>query len=332
MRNPEANLEATTWQNFPAWRFSNAHLEAVVVPALARVMHFGRPGSRNWMWMDPRCLTGDHVEPSPDPWLNWGGDKTWLSPQADWSRLTGQGWPPDPAWGHPVTGRHEAEPLPDGGLRVIGPVSRATGLRVRRDYHLDGAGWVTTQIVENLEGPTHVCGIWSVTDIALPDATYFVPAAQSAYPRGIFEFEGCVAPELTAIGGLLIGDGKSLSRKTKFGFDSPVAALAARFGDEVLVQRAECPSGEYPDGLPEAGLSVEYYDSGPISCPFAEMELLGPLVRLERGQGLSHTMRWHLEILDESPDSPVSHTQIFSALHRPLPVARVQPHIFAVTV
>jgi Domain of unknown function (DUF4380) len=316
--------EPIEWNNFSAYRLANQHLEAVVVPALARVMSFKRPGGMNWMWADPTCIETYANGSSSEHWMNWGGDNTWLSPQSRWSELAGNAWPPDPAWGDPLLAPHVAELMIDGRLLVKGPISTVTGLRLSRIYQLDGSEWITTQIVENVTGEAHTCGLWSITDIARPDAAYFVPFADSGYPNQYRLFDGLddsATPDLSLCENLLILR-STTNHQYKFGLDSPVAALAARFGREILVQRAERPAGEYPDGeFVSAGLPVEYFDSGTLSTqhPFAELELLGPLVTLKRGESTRHLMRWHLETLDADPESPAALAQIDAALRRPLP-------------
>ena len=282
----------------------------MVVPALARVMHFGRPGGRNWMWTDPTCPETYQKNPPADSWPNWGGDNTWLAPQSEWPVLAGQAWPPDTAWGDPLAAPHQAALLADGGLRVTGPVSAASGLRLSRDCHLDGSEWITRQTVENVSGPTRTCALWSITDIARPETTYFVPPLHGCRLLG-----GDHAPDPSTSRAISLLAAPDSSHQYKIGLDSPVAAIAARFGNELLIQRAEHPPGHYPDG----GVCVEYYDHGGLRpIPSPSLNSSARSSPSARGESSSLTMRWNIETLGDPPDSPHALARIHSSLHRPI--------------
>ena len=74
----DATIARTTYQNRPAYRLTNGTVEAVVVPSIGRVMRWGKIGGPNLLWNnDPSKIT-------ETGWKNYGGDKTWLSPQIYW--------------------------------------------------------------------------------------------------------------------------------------------------------------------------------------------------------------------------------------------------------
>lgn len=66
--------------------------EAVLAPAAGgRVLAFrpaGAPGGANVFWTPP---SGDSLLFG---WVNHGGEKTWIGPQARWPGMAGKGWPP----------------------------------------------------------------------------------------------------------------------------------------------------------------------------------------------------------------------------------------------
>src|SRR2546430_1617960 len=62
---------------------SNGKVEAVVVPAVGRVMQFRFVGEDDIFW-ENASLQGKSANPASQEWNNFGGDKTWPSPQADW--------------------------------------------------------------------------------------------------------------------------------------------------------------------------------------------------------------------------------------------------------
>lgn len=301
---PPAAPPAERWEGFPARRLSNARLEALVVPALGRLVHFSRPGEANLLWTDPAALAPDrHVIHTR--YAHWGGDKTWLAPQDEWPGLLGGAWPPDPAWGDAELGPHHASPLPDGGLRVTGPVSALTGLRISRDYRLEDEELVITARVENRADAPRRVALWQVTNIPRPDRVYLIPSARSDYPRGVHIHQlppnpYAPAPPAPVVvesaGPLLVLDPAPLAGPAKLGLDGDVAAIAAAFGDTLLLQRGQRLPGPHAHGAPGlAGVCVEYYDHGyAAKRAFAELELLGPLVTLAPGEDARHTVRWRI--------------------------------------
>jgi hypothetical protein len=92
-----------TRANFHGWpdcyRLSNGKVEAVVVPAIGRVMQFGFVGEEGVFW-ENRALDGQEADGqltvwAAKDWVNFGGDKTWPAPEADWSLFTSRkGWRP----------------------------------------------------------------------------------------------------------------------------------------------------------------------------------------------------------------------------------------------
>ncbi|MBC8010747.1 MAG: hypothetical protein H7067_11710, partial [Burkholderiales bacterium] len=327
--------EPATWGEFPAHRLANAHLEVVIVPALGRVMHFSRAGApRNELWTDTLRREGDAYV-SPLGWANWGGDKTWLAPQARWSEIGAPAYMGDPAWGEPLHGEHTAAPLPDGGLRVTGPLSIFSGLRVSRDYHLDGDELVILQRVENISAPRpHRLACWPVTNVPRPDCFYALPSPTSPYPEGVFRMVRMESADTIPLGraGPFVTYRPANRRPIKFGLDSDHAALASRRGGEIFIQRAERPPGDYPDvprhdpALP--GMCAEYFDTGSHARgdrPYAELELLGPLVNLAPGETTTHCVRWSLLALP-SPDTELDPAQLEQLAARlRAPVARIAP-------
>lgn len=318
--------EPATWAHFPAFRLANAHLEALVVPALGRVMRFSRAGGLNHLWTDNIPRQGEAYV-SVFGWANWGGDKTWLAPQSRWPEMAGPGRMGDPAWGEPIHGEHNATLLPDGGLRVTGPVSRFSGLRVSRDYRLDGDEFVLVQRVENVAspGPRRI-SLWSVTNVPRPEVFYALPSAGSPYPDGVLRQARYGDEILIGRAGPFITFRPANRRPIKFGLDADHAALAAVHAGELFIQRAERPPGAYPDAsrarpdLP--GLCVEYFDAGADSpLPYAELELLGPLVTLAPGETTTHAVRWSLHPLPV-PDAAPDLDDLARRLRQPVPRPR----------
>lgn len=296
-----SHLESVTWADFSAFRLTNAHLRVTIVPALGRVMSFSRVGGPEHLWTNnPRSTPGGRV--SPSSWPNWGGDKTWIAPDKNWREFAGPGPMCDPAWGEPIRGEHTGAPLHSRGLRVTGPVSTFSGLRLSRDYFLDGDELLIIQRAENSASPApRIVSLWSVTNVPKPDLIFVLPAARSAYPGGIRNLSGGPSHAFQSRGPLMTYRPPH-SKMLKFGLDSDYASLASLRAGEVFVQRAERPPGDYPDGAPGlAGLCVEYFETGSSApLPYAELELLGPSITLAPGESTTHAVRWR--VLPNLPD------------------------------
>jgi hypothetical protein len=126
-------VQRTSFRKHEVWRISDGRTFALVVPALARVMEYGFVGEKNILWNNPDDLSGEETK-------DHGGDKTWLAPQNQWRLIGGSrwsGWPPDPAWEQVA---HTARLLPGPVLRVDGPVSRASGVALSREYSFAANG------------------------------------------------------------------------------------------------------------------------------------------------------------------------------------------------
>src|SRR4030095_14408516 len=72
----------TTYHGWPdSLVLSNGKVEAVIVPAVGRVMQFHFVGEEDVFW-ENTALQGKPADPAAQEWLNFGGDKTRPSPQA----------------------------------------------------------------------------------------------------------------------------------------------------------------------------------------------------------------------------------------------------------
>lgn len=294
-----------------AWKLSDGQTEAIIVPALGRLMSFKRVGGRNWLWENPGA-----AKTSGANWKNWGGDKTWLAPQARWKELGApKGWPPPREWdGAPF----QAQILSGGKLKIWGPVSSATGLRLSRVfYHDDNGDFVVEQTVSKVEGAPVEASIWSVAQIASANlSAVFLPRAEnSAYENGFRWLQRNEAgwngenapPAPRAVAPNLLQVAPS-NVTFKIGTDAPRAAIAAMRGNEVLVLKTERRSGHYPDGqTPGSGSPVEFFNSGDTKSGYGELELLSPLLLFNNGERHTQSVRWSLHLLPaETNESAVS--------------------------
>ncbi len=303
--------QPASWRGFPAWLLTDGRLEALVVPALARVMSFRRQGGGELLWQMPEAEVARHPRPRSG-WRNWGGDRTWLAPQGDWRALVGHAWPPDCAWGGEAL-PHEAAILPGGALRLTGPVSAASGIRLVREHGFADGEFVIAQRAEKVSGAPVRCAPWAVTCVPPPKETVIAAAPGSAYPEGYYTWPGAKSAPCIERRGDFLHIHRAAERGHKIGVDSPYAAIAASGPEETLVLRASRPAGDHPDGVGGApGFPVEYYTNGPAGddtteAHMVELELLAPIIRLAAGESHTLTTRWSVLL---RPDCAAVHAAL----------------------
>lgn len=313
-----AQISSVSYGGRAAFRLSDGRTEAIVVPAIGRVMRYGFVGGPNLLWNTPR--TGFNA----DEWRNWGGDKTWPAPQSYWPIYSGRGWPPDEAWDN---SSHTPQVLSGGRLRTTSPISRGLGARIVREYGFNARGeFEIAQILEKLRGAPMLLSLWNITQIAPPEAVFLPLNPQSVYKNNFFWFGGkanekvgvtAISPSLLQVRPVRAATG---SGNYKIGVDAPVAAIAAVSNGVAFVEKTARPDGQYPDGAESAGFPVELYDSGDADrrAHYIELELLSPLRAARAGTRWAHTVRWSLHRLaSRDVNTPATHAEIERLLNAP---------------
>ena len=302
----EAAIAKTTYGNRPAYRLTNGAVAAIVVPAIGRVMSFGKIGGPNLIW------NAQASQIAKTGWKNYGGDKTWLSPQENWPSVNGsKSWPPDEALdGQP----QHADVLTGGKLQLTTPLS-PTGIRIVRTLYFDDNGeFVIEQSARKESGAPVEVGLWNVTQV-VPGQAVFAPIHPSlTYADGAYVLRGknIGSAQLVRPGVVKIepsADGNT----PKIGFDSPVAALISARDGVAWLQKSDRPDGEYPDAKDGKGFPIELYFNGDPKMYYQELEFLGPLHQFKIGDAQTKTVRWSLHNLP-SPD--VNAPEVLSAIEK----------------
>lgn len=291
-RAPGVNVVIPTlYKGRAAFRLSQGAVEAIIVPALGRVMRYGFVGGPNFLWnaAPKEYKTGE--------WKNWGGDKTWPAPQDWWQVLSGQQWPPDPAWeGTP----QRSQVLPNGHLRTVSDVSPNLGARVIRDYWFATNGdFVINQTAEKLRGEPVMLGLWSVTQVAPPDAIFLPLNAQSVYKDNFYWIAAPtkVSP-VTRLNNTLLQTRSTPGDSYKVGVDTLTPAILIVKDGVAFLERAPASKGSYPDGATGGhGFPVELWNNGDAQAYYNELEMLSPLQVLRVGNRMNHTVHWSLHHL-----------------------------------
>jgi hypothetical protein len=275
-----------------ALTLGNGRVEAVVVPAIGRIMQFRRVGKATPFWEDP-ALRGKAPDPGSSEWGNFGGDKTWPAPQGEWDRQAGRAWPPPAAFDSmPV----EAFVRRDTVV-LVSPVDRHYGIRTERVISLphDAPEMQVVTTYEKISGDPVRVGVWIITQLGDPVGVYAPIPAPTRFPEGFNRQSGDVLPAGLRVEGRLLSLRRDPRKSTKIGTDTD-RLLWVGPEEMLLIESPRVAGGEYPDQQS----SAEVY-TNPDPKTYVELEMLGPLHDLKPGDRLSQTNTYRL-LPRESPD------------------------------
>lgn len=276
------------WTN--ALSMANEQAEVVIVPSIGRVMQFRFLGETGPFWENP-SLHGKAPDPLSSEWLNFGGDKTWPAPQAEWSQWTPRSWPPPPAFDAEAV---QAEVKED---RVIlrSDVDPAYGIRWERELRLDPLQarlTIVTRYHKAVETPlTNAVGVWVITQLQDPVAVFIPRPKPSLFAEG-YDRQSETAPPSLSLDDSWIRLARDPKAPFKIGTD---ASTLVWVGERVAL-RIDSPrqAGTHPD----RGSSAEVYtNADPLR--YVELEMLGPLQVLAPGATLSQTNTYSLFLRQE---------------------------------
>ena len=270
------------WNGWRAFELDNGTVRAVVVPQIARVMHYGFSDggeAGNVLWTNPD-VAGDAPNGA---WTNFGGDKVWPWPQPDpdgWPTHFGGDWPPpQPFEGVAWTGRLERD-----AVVLEGPAADVYNVRPTRTIRLDptGSGLTVTSTFAPTGDRGEPAGVWHVTQIPRDNSTIVaLPGNAPADARWMLPNE---ANRLADVATELEGDAIALApigSSAKVGLDVPrlAAGIAGRGRDAVLVQRIVAATGDaYREANDRAQVWMLGTDGGDAN-PWAELEFTAPIGR-----------------------------------------------------
>jgi hypothetical protein len=276
-------ITSITHRGWPAFLLSNPLIEAIVVPAIGRVMALRRVGGENVLWED-LALDGSSASVDAEGWNNYGGDKVWPSPQDRWEALTARAWPPPEAFD---SRPYDCE-VSGCELVLRSTVDPQYGIQALRRILLAPNRPVMTiaTTFRKLAGePVHT-GIWVITQARDPERIFALLPERPSMASGFLQQMG-PAPKDFGIHGRLLELSRDPFEKIKLGTEG----LSLLWVGEQTMLRIDAPErpGEYPDG----GSRTEVYtNSDPL--PYVELETLGPLATLHPGQEMEWTNTYTL--------------------------------------
>ncbi|MFM1769404.1 MAG: hypothetical protein RJA22_1933 [Verrucomicrobiota bacterium] len=254
--------------------------EVVVVPAIGRIMQFRLEGEPGPFW-ENRALDGQRHPGTVTKWINFGGDKTWPAPEAEWPK-PGGGWLPPAAFDSvPVEATVEGQQL-----ILTSPVDPAYGIRVVRRLQLGpGTGRLTVHTrYEKISGAPSRVGVWIITQ--LNDPVLLAAPVPERPPAGFTNafhlLSGAVPPSLRTApadnaGQQLLTLHRNPRASHKIGMAGDTLVWVGQ-RHVLAIRQPVSPSAPYPD----LGSSAEIY-TNPDPLPYIELEMLSPLKELKPG-------------------------------------------------
>jgi len=282
----EPRVTVTTGANHHGWPdaivLSNGVVEAVVVPAVGRVMQFRFAGEADGPFWENEKLAGQAMP--ADPWKvahgSFGGDKTWPAPQSLWN------WPPPDVFDATALTARVNE---DHSVTLTSPVSPRFGLRTVRRIILEATEPVMRieTTYEKISGEPVPVAVWVITQLRDPVAGFLRVPTGSRFPQGVSPMWPMPAKFLQPEGEWMrITRDPKESHKT--GNDGTVLVWAGRTS-LLRIATSRAAGVEYPDD----GCSAEIYpNADPV--PYVEFETLGPLHNLRIGETATATNTYRL--------------------------------------
>lgn len=294
-------VEYNGWKD--ALIMSNGKVEAVIVPSIGRVMQFRYVGEGGVFWENP-AVAGSPVNPDSKEWINFGGDKPWPAPQADWPKVTPRGWPPPVGFDSSVW---EAKIVPcernKGGtfkglygcseyvnrpdfhsLTLLSPIDPQYGIRVRRNIILlpSHHDLTITTVFEKVSSNPVKVGVWVISQLSEAAAVFIPIPKKTQYPDG-YNKQSKELPEHFKVANGLIELKRDPKKSTKIGNDASSLLWVGK-KHMLKIDSLRVPNAEYPDN----GSSAEVY-TNPDPLKYIELEMLGPLQEMKVGDKISRT-------------------------------------------
>jgi hypothetical protein len=287
----KVTLTRTNYHGWPdAYVMSNGKVAAVIVPAIGRVMQFGFVGEEGVFWenreLDGRVADGHLLAWAAKDWVNFGGDKTWPSPEAEWSIFTSRkGWRPPPAfdgWASDVR-------LSGSAVTLVTAVDPFYGTVAERHIRLHSSKpeMTITTTYRREKGEPAWIGIWVITQLKEPAGLFAPVPRKSIFPDGFTLLGPNPPPSLRVTNGLV-----TLLRNAKASHKIGLDGDRLLWVGEKHVLRIDSPrvrKGDYPD----KGSSAEIY-TNPDPLPYIELETLGPLHRMKPGDKIARVNTYTL--------------------------------------
>lgn len=282
-KTQSTTIKTISYHGWPqSYLLSNEVVEAIVVPAVGRVMQFRFVGGEDTFW-ENRALDGQQPDPSRGEWMNFGGDKCWPSPQSDWPAITGRYWPPPVAFDTAPS----AATIDGDTLTLTTSIDAEYGVKVTRRISLaPGSAEMTIRTTyHKLKGEPVKVAIWAITQVRDPQRVFVLLPEQPLFKGGFNQMTGPEPFDLQRHP-RMISLRRHPSEKLKIGTDSESLLW---LGETAALRIA---STREPGTYPNTGSSAEVYTDAPD--PYVELETTGALATMKVGDMIEKTNTYTL--------------------------------------
>ena len=297
-QSPGVTVTRIDYHGWPeSYLVANGIVEAVIVPAVGRVMQLRLAGGREGTFWENRALDGQLHNAVSDQWMNFGGDKCWPAPQSAWGEQQDRDWPPPMAF----DSRPMETAAGEFGLVLRSAVDEDYGVKVVRHVELEPDRPVMRIRTEfrKIHGDAVRVGVWTITQMREPERISILLPAMSKFADGYIRLMES-APAQLKIDGRLLSFVRHPSAHVKIGTE---ASNLVWVGTNSLVRiEVERRPGEYPAG----GCVTEVY-TNPGALSYVELETLGPLTTLRPGDWIELTTVY--TVLPRSTGDPEEEAQ-----------------------
>ena len=307
-RQQEGRLPVTiTRTNYHGWPGSivmrGGGTEVFIVPAIGRIMQFQFAGEPGPFW-ENRALDGQVHPPQVTNWINFGGDKTWPAPEADWSKPFG-GWLPPAAFDSmPIAAKIERDQV-----ILTSPIDPEFGIRtVRRVFLGPSPGQMTVSTrYEKVRGPARPVSVWTITQLQEPvlAAGFVRHLDQPRFTNGFHPLISALPPDVKSTPSRRRdGDFITLTRHPKAAHKIGLAGNEMVWiGEKTMLRVSQWPRPPAAE-TPDHGSRTEIY-TNPDPLKYIELETLGPLQAMKSGDVItwqntySLLRRQHVDPMDD---------------------------------
>lgn len=276
-------IEKTDFYGWPnSYRISNGTVEAIVTGDVGpRVMRYGFVGGQN-LFKEFAGQLGKSGEPD---WQPRGGHRIWIAPE-------------DPVMSYAPDNDPVQIAMKDGVLEATAPVERLTGLEKKIVLKMgDGSNVEVIHQIRNAGTSDCEIATWILTMMAQGGAGIHGFPPRGTHPEMLAPTNPLVMWAFTNLSDprwrllqkylVLLQDPEN-SVPQKLGSFHRDTWGAYLLNGQLFVKRATCEGT--PEMYPDFGCSFETF----TNAEFLELETLGPLVKLQPGQTVTHTERWSL--------------------------------------
>ncbi|HZQ69792.1 MAG TPA: hypothetical protein VFA68_14815 [Terriglobales bacterium] len=301
LANSQTSVKASRAE-YHGWKeaaiLTNGIAEVVVVPGIGRVMQFRFVGEDPVFW-ENRAIDGARTAQDAKNWTNFGGDKSWPSPQADWLKIVGRDWPP-PFTFDQVPMQAEVK---GNAIELESPVDPQYGIRERREIRLDASKPVMQikTTYEKVSGDPVRVGVGVITQLRDPVRAFMVLPEKSQFPKGYVHLQFDLPENLTVKDGLV---SLTRSRKSESQIGSDASTLI--WMDKKHVLRIDSPRVEGAEYADQGSSAIIYAGADPF--PYVELETFGPLTTMKVGDRIERMNTYTLSRRsDRDPEKEARH-------------------------